>query len=88
MYVVIIVKCLSVLTINRYYSASTSMNTAHHCIGAATSTTILGPYTAQDDPLFCPLSQGGAIDASGYNDSGQRYIAYKVVCASCALALA
>jgi hypothetical protein len=63
------------------------MNTAHHCVGAATSDTILGPYTAQDSPLFCPLSQGGAIDASGYNDKGQRYIVYKVAWKSYALAL-
>ena len=30
--------------------------------------------------MFCPLAQGGAIDASRYNDNGQRYIVYKVVC--------
>lgn len=28
--------------------------------------------------MICPLSQGGAIDASGYDDNGQRYVVYKV----------
>lgn len=39
----------------------------------------MGPYIPQETPLFCPLSEGGAIDASGYNDDGQRYVVYKVV---------
>jgi len=28
--------------------------------------------------LICPLSQGGAIDSSGFNDNGTRYIVYKI----------
>lgn len=62
-----------------YYSASTVADTTKHCVGAAISDSVLGPYTpVGDEPLFCPLSEGGAIDAAGYNDDGQRYIVYKV----------
>jgi len=50
-----------------------------HCVGAATSSKILGPYTPQTIPLVCPVSLGGAIDASGFEDNGQRYIVYKIV---------
>lgn len=64
-----------------YYSAITvaKPNGSKHCVGAATSKTILGPYTAQADALFCPLSKGGTIDASGFKDrNGKRYVVYKV----------
>lgn len=63
-----------------YFSAATVANTSQHCIGAAKSTTITGPYSpTSDTPLFCPSAQGGAIDASGFLDSsGQRYVVYKV----------
>ncbi|KAI5365427.1 putative glycoside hydrolase, family 43 [Septoria linicola] len=62
-----------------YFSASTIEDTTKHCVGAAVSDNVLGPYTpTSDEPLFCPLSEGGAIDAAGYNDNGQRYIVYKV----------
>ncbi|EME81830.1 glycoside hydrolase family 43 protein [Pseudocercospora fijiensis CIRAD86] len=62
-----------------YYSASTKADSSKHCVGAATSRTVRGPYIpTSSEPLFCPLSEGGAIDASGYNDDGQRYIVYKI----------
>lgn len=62
-----------------YYSASTTEDASKHCVGAATSTNILGPYTpVDDDALFCDLTVGGAIDAAGFNDNGQRYVVYKV----------
>ena len=62
-----------------YYSATTASDTAKHCVGAATSKTVTGPYTpVGSTALICPLSQGGAIDASGYNDNGSRYIVYKI----------
>jgi len=28
--------------------------------------------------MFCPLDEGGAIDPSGFEDNGQRYVVYKV----------
>ncbi|KAL1584450.1 hypothetical protein WHR41_06385 [Cladosporium halotolerans] len=62
-----------------YYSATTRQNAALHCVGVATSNTITGPYTpAGDEALICPLDQGGAIDASVFNNNGQRWITWKV----------
>ncbi|KXT04925.1 hypothetical protein AC578_3414 [Pseudocercospora eumusae] len=62
-----------------YYSASTKADSSKHCIGAATSSSVRGPYIpTSSEPLFCPLDQGGAIDAAGFNDNGQRYVVYKV----------
>ncbi|KAH0373132.1 glycoside hydrolase family 43 protein, partial [Aureobasidium melanogenum] len=64
-----------------YFSATTaaSPDGSKHCVGAATSPTIMGPYTSLADALFCPLSRGGAIDASGFKDrNGKRYVVYKV----------
>lgn len=55
-----------------YFSASTNQDTSKHCIGAATSHSIIGPYTPQQSEMFCPLSQGGAIDASGFKDYGTK----------------
>jgi hypothetical protein len=63
----------------RYFSASSAEQPKKHCVGVARSTDILGPYDPQASPMICPLSRGGAIDASGYNDNGQRYVVYKVV---------
>ena len=37
-----------------YYSAAWSGNESIHCIGAATSTSIQGPYAAQPQPWVCP----------------------------------
>ena len=64
-----------------YFAATTNEDAsgAYHCVGAATASSVEGPYTGQDSSLVCPLSQGGAIDATGYADSnGQRYVVYKV----------
>ena len=63
-----------------YYSGESIRDSKKHCIGAAISPTILGPYTALDTPLACPLTRGGAIDVSGFQDpdTAQRYILYKV----------
>lgn len=51
-----------------YFSALTSQDTKKHCIGVAASKSIKGPYTPKDKPLACPLDQGGAIDAAGFQD--------------------
>ncbi|KAK6428258.1 hypothetical protein LTR95_015600 [Oleoguttula sp. CCFEE 5521] len=62
-----------------YYSASTTSDTTKHCVGAAKATQITGPYTpVSSQPLVCDLSVGGAIDASGFNDNGKRYLLWKV----------
>ncbi|KAL1615931.1 hypothetical protein SLS54_008765 [Diplodia seriata] len=51
-----------------YFSATSMNDTAIHCIGAATSDTIEGPYTPVNATLACPIEQGGAIDAAGFKD--------------------
>ncbi|TVY49866.1 putative arabinan endo-1,5-alpha-L-arabinosidase A [Lachnellula occidentalis] len=62
-----------------YYSAQNAEQTLQHCVGAATSKTVLGPYEALDTPLACPLSEGGAIDISGFTDTdGTHFVVYKV----------
>lgn len=61
-----------------YFSAATSQDSSKHCVGAATSSTITGPYTPENDPLACPLNQGGAIDADGYKDGDTYYVLYKI----------
>lgn len=51
----------------------------YHCVGAATSDNVAGPYEPVDNALACPISQGGAIDPSGFVDSdGTIYVVYKV----------
>lgn len=49
------------------------------CIGVAIATSPAGPFTPVDkEPLVCPVSQGGAIDAAAFVDSdGTRYLLYK-----------
>ncbi|KAM0713552.1 hypothetical protein Q7P37_010514 [Cladosporium fusiforme] len=65
-----------------YYSATTKTagDGRFHCIGAARSSNVEGPYeSVSDSPLVCPTDQGGAIDASAFRDiDGKRYILYKV----------
>jgi arabinan endo-1,5-alpha-L-arabinosidase len=49
------------------------------CIGAATSATVTGPYSAvAGDPLVCTLDEGGAIDPAVFtDDDGTRYLIWK-----------
>jgi beta-xylosidase len=61
-----------------YFSAASSQDASKHCVGAATSSSITGPYTPEQNPLACPLDQGGAIDADGFEDGGTYYVVYKV----------
>ena len=62
-----------------YYADEILGNPAHHCLGVATSKNVLGPYDPVDTPFACPIDQGGAIDADGFQDvDGKRYVVYKV----------
>ncbi|KAJ5746174.1 arabinan-endo 1-5-alpha-L-arabinase [Penicillium odoratum] len=61
-----------------YFSAASSEDSSKHCVGAATSTSITGPYTPENSALACPLDQGGAIDADGFSDGGNYYVVYKI----------
>ncbi|KAI4267228.1 MAG: hypothetical protein LQ337_008445 [Flavoplaca oasis] len=62
-----------------YFSGTSETDTSKHCIGAAISRTITGPYTPSPDPLICDLQAGGAIDASPFLDpkSGTLYLVWK-----------
>ena len=61
-----------------YYTDSLKTNPSTHCIGAATSKHVLGPYRPLQNPLVCPST--GAIDPAGFFDrtTGKRYIIYKI----------
>ncbi|KAB8255344.1 putative arabinan-endo 1,5-alpha-L-arabinase [Aspergillus pseudonomiae] len=62
-----------------YYSAATSGTNSKHCVGAATSSSVTGPYSPEQDVLACDKSKGGAIDAAGFkDDDGTYYVVYKV----------
>ena len=69
-----------------YYSAISSQNTNHHCVGVASTAASSGPQgpfsPASSSPLVCPLAQGGAIDAvtfaDGSSDKQDLYIVYKI----------
>lgn len=62
-----------------YYAAGLAADPSKHCVGSATATTALGPYTAQSNTIACPLVEGGAIDISGFTDTdGKRYVVYKI----------
>ncbi|KAK4096859.1 glycoside hydrolase family 43 protein [Parathielavia hyrcaniae] len=66
-----------------YYSAlarDSPSGTELHCVGAATSDSVTGPYKPFDSPLICPMGEGGAIDAAGFVDGadGSRWVLYKV----------
>ncbi|KAM3472988.1 hypothetical protein MY8738_008617 [Beauveria namnaoensis] len=59
-----------------YYAAH--RYSGSHCIGAATSNTVMGPYTPQNQPLVCDDDNGGVIDPSGYDDGNDRWLVWKV----------
>lgn len=63
-----------------YYAATAAASTSgKHCVGAATSANVTGPYIPQAAAMFCNLTVGGAIDPAGFRDhNGQRYVVYKV----------
>ncbi|KAJ5893627.1 hypothetical protein N7495_005318 [Penicillium taxi] len=61
-----------------YFSAASSEDSSKHCIGAATSSVVTGPYTPLNSPIACPIKKGGAIDANGFNDGGTYYVVYKI----------
>jgi beta-xylosidase len=61
-----------------YYTAR-DIASGRQCVGAASSQSPAGPFVpVGDQPLFCPVDQGGAIDASGFTDTdGTRYVTWK-----------
>lgn len=61
-----------------YYTDSLKTDPETHCIGAAISDSVTGPYVPYLNPMICP--DGGAIDPAGFYDrsTGKRYIIYKI----------
>lgn len=63
------------------YSGQMATASSRHCVGVATASNILGPYTSQSTPIICPdvATKGGAIDSAFYYDANnnKRYIVYK-----------
>lgn len=64
-----------------YVMYMTAQDTAsgRQCIGVATAATIDDDFvSASDEPLVCPVDEGGAIDASTFDDvDGTRYLLWK-----------
>ncbi|KAI9822230.1 MAG: hypothetical protein M1832_003053 [Thelocarpon impressellum] len=60
-----------------YFSAR-PVGSSQHCVGAGLSDWPQGPFVPQPEVLACPVDQGGAIDASGFNDGGTHFVLYKV----------
>ncbi|MBG0717931.1 family 43 glycosylhydrolase [Microbacterium sp. 2C] len=64
-----------------YVMYVTAQDTAsgRQCIGVATAATIDDDFVpASDEPLVCPVEEGGAIDASTFDDlDGTRYLLWK-----------
>lgn len=63
-----------------YYSPALQSNDGIHCIGLARSTGVSGLYNdSSTEPMICPESDGGAIDAAGFLDGdNRRYVVYKI----------
>ncbi|KAL2817311.1 glycoside hydrolase family 43 protein [Aspergillus granulosus] len=64
-----------------YYSGEARSQVRHHCVGVAisVSTSPLGPYIPNDEPLSCRLDRGGSIDPAGFRDTdGSRYVLFKL----------
>ena len=67
-----------------YYAADRNLKGHHsqHCIGAATSPNIMGPYMPLNETFACNLKVGGAIDPDGFIDlpdpDQARYVVYKI----------
>lgn len=62
-----------------YYTATSASDITSHCVGAATATTVTGPYAPVATAIACPGSQGGAIDLAGFVDhDGSQWVVYKI----------
>lgn len=60
-------------------SAFLPRHPAPHCIGAATASSPMGPYSPLPTPIACPIAQGGAIDPAAFTDHDHTpYLLYKV----------
>ena len=62
-----------------YYAALAHNSTRRHCLGAALSSSIMGPYIPRDSPLICNDAAGGMIDPAYFLDpaTNTSYLIYK-----------
>jgi hypothetical protein len=62
-----------------YYAAVAKNNTRMHCIGAATSSDVAGPYLPLDEAIVCDFHAGGVIDPAFVFDphANKSYLVYK-----------
>ncbi len=62
-----------------YYSALARNHTRKHCVGAAISDNIEGPYLPFDDAIVCDFEGGGVIDPAYFHDpmTNTSYLVYK-----------
>lgn len=63
-----------------YYAAAKDTGGVH-CIGAAVSASLTGPFLPNDAPIVCPVEQGGAIDPAIFIDEADNnaiHLAYKI----------
>jgi Glycosyl hydrolases family 43 len=63
-----------------YFAAKHRYHPKKHCIGAATSPNITGPYTPLEDTMVCDMQRGGNIDPNLFYDpaNGLYYLVYRV----------
>jgi arabinan endo-1,5-alpha-L-arabinosidase len=60
------------------YFTATNFQPSVQCIGVATSAEPEGPFVVQGDAmLVCPAEEGGAIDASTFEEDGTLYLLWK-----------
>jgi GH43 family beta-xylosidase len=60
-----------------YFTAGVVAN-GRQCIGVATGSSPIGPFTATDTPFICQLSMGGSIDPRVFTDStGTSWMLWK-----------
>lgn len=69
---------IRLITEPRYFAALDAENTKQHCIGAATSSDVESAFTPEPNEIIYARDQGGAIDASYFQDDGKHYMVYKI----------
>lgn len=71
----------------RMYFTALHTDSGRQCIGVATAASLDEDFVpASDEPLVCPTEEGGAIDASTFDDQdGTRYLLWKTDGNCCAL---
>ncbi|WP_405373667.1 MULTISPECIES: glycoside hydrolase family 43 protein [unclassified Microbacterium] len=69
------------------YVTAQHTESGRQCIGVATAASVDEAFTPEgDEPLVCPVDEGGAIDAATFDDAdGSRYLLWKTDGNCCSL---